>query len=154
VRIVLRLLVLLILATTPVLAAAHGVGIQASLRGDRVRIEGYFDDDTPTQAANVNITTLDDATTIAEGVTDETGVWSLPCPPPGRYRVVLDAGGGHLAKTTFTVPEHAVEGTISEGLDREWQTGGRRWLAIAVGLTFIGLFTLFAQRLARKGTSK
>jgi hypothetical protein len=52
------------------------------------------DDDTPAEEASVVVTTID-GKPVANGKTDERGLWSFARPGPGRYLIVVDAGSGH-----------------------------------------------------------
>lgn len=153
------LAVALVLAA-PALAAAHGIGVEAKLKGDRVHVEAYFDDDTPAAEAKVAVTG-EDGKAVAEGRTDAKGQWSFAAPAAGKYRVAVDAGGGHLAKTTVTIPARSPTAApprseavppgvaaaaadpdviVSDGPTRAEVTGGR-WRMAGVGLAVIGLFT-------------
>jgi nickel transport protein len=141
----------------PSTVSAHGIGVEARLKGDRVAVEAFFDDDTPAADAEVAVTTENGAV-VAEGKADAKGMWSFPAPAPGKYRVTVDAGGGHRAKTTITIParpaaaqsttpsEGAAPATdtevvVSDGPTRAEMTGWQRWLMAVVGVALIGLFT-------------
>ena len=87
----------------PDTADAHAIGVQATLRGEAVLVEAYFDDDTPVRGARVTVAGPDDAR-VAEGRTDDSGTWSFAVPPPGEYRVTVDARDGHLKRTRITIP--------------------------------------------------
>ena len=162
------LVVTALLLAAPSFASAHGIGVEAKLKGDRVAVEAFFDDDTPAADAKMAVTT-EDGKVVAEGKADAKGMWSFPAPPAGKYKVTANAGGGHLAKTTITIPARpaAVPGTtppdgtsspssaepeviVSDGLTRAEMTGWRRWLMAGVGLAVIGLvfwgFRLLARR--------
>lgn len=157
------LLVGLALAFAPAAATAHGVGVEAKLTGDTVRVEGFFDDDTPTAGAKVVVADAD-GKVIADGTADKNGAWSFPVPPPGKYKVTLDAGEGHLAKTTVTIPPRPVPlptpagekvtaepaVIVSDGLTREEATGARRLWMAAFGVGVIALLTGGAWLLARR----
>ncbi len=139
-----RLAVLLVvLAGRP--AFGHALGAECKLRGDRVEVEAYYDDDTAARGARVTV--LDEGKKpVAEGRTDREGRWSFPAPKAGTYRVVVDAGEGHRTTVRVTVPppdqrpagppaERPGAVPISEGPDREeftrfpWQRG-----ALGVGI--------------------
>jgi len=160
------------LLVLPSAALAHGIGVEAKLKGDRVAVEAFFDDDTPAADAKVAVT-AEDGKVVAEGKADAKGMWSFPVPAPGKYKVVVDAGGGHLAKTTITIPARpaAVPGTttpcgssfpssieseviISDGPTRADRTGWRRWLMAGLGLSLIGLFTWGVRVVARSKARK
>ena len=100
---------------------------------------------------------------------DATSSVAFPAPPAGKYKVTVDTGDGHLAKTTITIPTRPLavpspttsDGTaspsgaepeviVSDGPTRAETTGWRRWLMAGVGLAVIGLvfwgFWLLARR--------
>lgn len=157
----------LVVLLAPAVATAHGVGVEAKLKGDTVRVEGYFDDDTP--AADAKVVVADaDGKVVAEGKADKKGAWSFPVPPAGKYTVTLDAGEGHLAKTTVTIPPRPVPPTtgagetgpaappaepeviVSDGLTRAETTGVRRLWMAALGVGVIALLTVGVWLLARR----
>lgn len=84
----------------------HGLHATATLKGDRVRVEAFFDDDTPAGGAAIKVTAADGAV-AAEGRADESGVWSFARPVPGKYTVVVDGGDGHRKKVSLTIPTDA-----------------------------------------------
>ena len=131
-------------------AEAHAVGIDVKLLDGKVTIETYYDDDTPAPAAKVAV--FDAANVlISEGKTDGHGVWTFDAPLAGKYEVRVNAGAGHTAKTTFTVPPVAVETvSIADGPDRATFTGPMRWVMAAVGLAAIGSLTFVARWAARR----
>jgi nickel transport protein len=142
--------ILLVLAL-PLAAAAHGLDLEANLKDGRVRVEAYYDDDTPADAAAV---TVEDAANVVVlgGTTDAKGVWEFAAPKPGRYVVTVNAGDGHVAKRTITIPAPAADreaATISDGPTRAAFTGPMRWVLAAAGVAVIGGLTFLAKRLAR-----
>lgn len=164
-----RLLVATVcLLAAPSAALAHGIGVEAKLKGDRVAVEALFDDDTSAAEAKVVVTT-EDGKVVAEGKADAKGMWSFPALAPGKYKVVVNAGGGHLAKTTITIPARTAavpspptpDGTsppsgaepevvVSDGPTRAEMTGWRRWLMAGAGIALIGLFFWGFRLLARR----
>jgi len=81
---------------------AHALGVEAKQRRDKVEVEAFYDDNTP--ARNARVTVLDSGNkTIAEGKTNDKGVWSFKTPEPGRYRITVETGDEHRAKTTLEV---------------------------------------------------
>jgi hypothetical protein len=132
-----RLLILacLLAGTSP--AFAHRLHVDPKLAGDQVRVEAFYDDGTPAQEAKVTITLGEQ--TIAEGRTDEKGVWTCAKPAPGTYLVRAESVG-HAAKDTLIVPEPdqppPTEPTAStDGRARRTQTP---WGRLAAGLAVIG----------------
>jgi hypothetical protein len=144
----------------PSVARAHAVGAEVKLKDGRVVIEVYYDDDTPGAEASVKVTDPSDKL-VAEGKTDERGLWSFPAPLPGKYKVVVDAGAGHKSTISVTIPEPAepktvqseapaAKGetpvTVSEGPSRSEFTGTMRYVWAAVGLAVIGIGTWVVTR--------
>ncbi|MFQ3591579.1 MAG: carboxypeptidase-like regulatory domain-containing protein [Gemmataceae bacterium] len=138
--------------------AAHDLGAQAKLQDGKVILEAYFDDDTAASEAKVRVMD-DNGATVSSGTTDDKGTWTFAAPPPGRYRVVVNAGGGHKATIPLKIPNrpgesrlvpeksetaaspHA-EQTISAGPTREQFTRfpwGRLLLGLAVLVGLAGL---------------
>ena len=164
-----RLLVVMLLLVSPSIVSAHGIGVEAKLKVDRVAIEAFFDEDTPAADSKMAATN-ENGKVVAEGRADANGMWSFPVPPAGKYRVTVDAGGGHMAKTTITIPARPAaqttapsEGTapptgpaaeleaiVSDWPTRPETTGWRRWLMAGVGVTIIGLLTLAFRLVTRK----
>jgi nickel transport protein len=146
-------------------ASAHALGAECKLRGGRVEVEGYYDDNTPARDARV---TVRDAAgqTVADGRTDDKGRWSFPAPEPGRYHVIVDAGAGHRAVVSVTVPEAAsapptftstpdagpgppAETVISEGPGRAEFTRVP-WTKIAIGFAVIAGLAAAARLFLRR----
>lgn len=132
-----RILILasLLAGTSP--AFAHRLNVRPMMVGDQLRVEAFYDDDTPAQEAKVTVNQGDQ--TIAEGRTDEKGVWTCARPAPGTY-VVRAESVGHAAKETLVVPEpdrptptEPIPST--DGRARRTQTP---WGRLAAGLAVIG----------------
>lgn len=85
-------------------AFAHKFYVEAKL-AEPIRIEAYFEDDTPAQEAKIIV--RQGETIVAEGRTDEKGVWTCTL-PPGNYQVRAETLG-HAAETTLGVPDKPVE---------------------------------------------
>lgn len=136
----------------PQAALAHDLGVECSLRAGAVHIEAFFDDDTPARKARVEVFDSQEKC-VAEGTTDAKGLWSFPQPGPGKYQVRVDAGAGHLAKTTITIPEAASDSpsqTVSAGPTREEFTRFP-WVKLGLGLGLLFVATaafLIARRRA------
>lgn len=141
---------------------AHGLGAEARLLDGKVVIHVYFDDDTPSQGAKLSARDLE-GRSVWEGRTDLEGKATFAAPPPGQYRVAIDAGAGHRTAIRFTIPDQAeVTGSldrssrdgqiVSEGKTREEFT---RWplFRLAVGLAIITLAFLALPRLVKNLTS-
>jgi nickel transport protein len=132
--------ILLLLVASP--AWAHNLGAECKIRGGRVELEAYFDDDTPARNAKV---TLRDASShvLVEGTTDHDGRWSIPVPKPGNYQVIVDAGDGHRHQQGLTVVDRgaATGSTIAGGGPSRDEFTRTPWLKIALGLALITLAT-------------
>lgn len=120
-------------------AAAHNLMAEAKLKGDRVEVEAFFDDNTPAIGAQVTVTD-ESGTTVAEGKTDAQGRWSFPRPAAGKYRVIAYAGAGHRDQVSLEIPAT----TSSEVSTLETQNGPARedlvrphWGRVALGLAAI-----------------
>lgn len=153
----------LLLASFPAATDAHSLGAEARLQDGRVHVEGYFDDDTASADARVWVEDVKKHR-VAEGRMDGQGRWSFPAPAPGRYRVTVDAGGGHRATVTITIhptetaspktgekdttPSETTPVQVSEGKSREEFTRFP-WQRLGLGLTLIGLFAFILVVLLR-----
>jgi hypothetical protein len=93
----------LVVAFAPACAFAHALGVDCTLRGAKVEVEAFYDDNSPAQQAKVQVVNAKDEI-VASGVTDAKGMWTFATPPPGKYAVRVDAGAGHRAKKTINVP--------------------------------------------------
>jgi len=126
--------VLLLAGASP--AFAHRLHVEAKPAGDQIRVEAFYDDGTPAQQAKVWVALGDQ--TVAEGRTDETGVWTGARPAPGTYTVRAESVG-HAAKGTLVVPEPdqapAAEPTTADERARRTRTP---WGRLAAGLAVIG----------------
>lgn len=121
-----------ILFLTPALADAHALGVQAKLKDGKVHVEVYYDDNTPAIKARVKVHNGKDE--IASGETDKDGLWSFAKPDAGKYEIQADAGAGHAAKTTLTIPgATATPASLSAGPSREEFTS-TPWLKIGIGV--------------------
>jgi nickel transport protein len=159
-----------VILVIPAVANAHALGAEAKLKDGRVTVEAFYDDDTPAADAKV-VVTGPDGKLVAEGKTDRVGKWSFAAPPAGKYKVVVDAGAGHRATATLTVPEPhrpirpeeadpyttgqlgasagGEEVVVSEGPTRSEFTGWRRLAWAVAGLVVIGGGTFALGRLLR-----
>ena len=130
------LLAIALLALVPAGVMAHAVHVVGTLRTGKVEVETFYDDDTPAIKAKVEVLNAREEIVVS-GVTDDKGRWTFDTPPPGKYEVRLDAGAGHRAKCTITVPGIAQTQTEPEGPTREEITR-TPWLKVAIGFVVIG----------------
>ncbi|HXG11188.1 MAG TPA: carboxypeptidase-like regulatory domain-containing protein [Gemmataceae bacterium] len=106
------LVAVLMALVSPRPALAHRLLAECRLRGDQVEVEAFYDDDTP--AGNARVAVLDaQKNTVAEGRTDAEGRWTFPAPAAGTYQVVVNAGAGHRAQISITLPGGKSAGTES-----------------------------------------
>lgn len=136
---------------------AHDIGAQAKLHDGKVTLEAYYDDDTAASEAKVRV--MDSSgSVVLTGTTNDKGIWIFPAPPAGKYRVVVDAGGGHRASTDLTIPEGSSTApvgqptvpasepkqTISSGPSRE-QFTQFPWLRLGMGLVVVAGLAAFVR---------
>jgi hypothetical protein len=129
-------------------AFAHKLIVVAEVVGDQMRVEAYHDDDTPAQEAKVTV--LQGEAVIAEGRTDEKGVWTFPKPSPGSY-VVQATSVGHKAATRLDIPESP--SPPPEPIDRS-ETTRTPWRRLGLGIGIIAGMSIVALILRRSGAAK
>jgi nickel transport protein len=136
----------------PTPAFAHRLHVDPRPAGDQIRVEVFYDDDTPAQDAKVTIRLGDDL--IAEGRTDDKGVWTCPRPQPGTYTVRAESVG-HAATETLVVAERElVPGDEPPSTTAERARRTRTpWGRLLAGLGLIGGLWL-AWLIARRATAR
>jgi hypothetical protein len=139
-----KLSVSLLLFVGAATAEAHGLYVHTELRGNQLRIEAWFDDDTPAEKARVKI--VSGTTVIREGVTDEKGLWLTESLSPGKYQIQVDAGAGHRRDTEFNMTEKDVSGTAGP---TKIEVKEQQWIGVLAGLLIITLLILFGKYLLR-----
>jgi hypothetical protein len=141
-------------------AFAHKLHVDARVAGDQVRVEAYYDDDTPAQQAKIAV--LKNDVVIAEGRTDDKGVWTCAKPPAGTYTVRAE-NLGHAAKETLVLADTvagppppqlsaADDSNSMPPSDRESRTA-TPWRRLGLGLGLIAGVTLVSLLLRRRGKS-
>jgi nickel transport protein len=100
----------LLLAVRPM--AAHSLGAECKVQGDRIKVEAYFDDDTAAADAYILVCNVAQKV-VAEGRTDAKGVWSFAVPETGLYRITVDAGAGHRTTIRIKVPARTTEADLT-----------------------------------------
>jgi hypothetical protein len=126
---------------------AHAIGAEAKLKGGRVHLEAYYDDDTA--ADDAKVTVEGGGKVVAEGRTDEKGRWTFASPPAGTYRVTVDAGVGHRTTIEIEIPEGTVPAeVVSTGKRREDFTRFP-WQGLTVGVGLLGLVAALSWALRR-----
>jgi len=125
------------------------------LRGEQIVVEAFYiefrDDLSPAQNAKVRVEN-DSKQVVAEGRTDERGVWTFAKPAPGRYRLFIH-DVSHTAEKFFSISEDGKELTVHESNffdpDRDsrpiptTKDEANRFPYIRVGLG-LGIITLLA----------
>lgn len=136
---------LCLLLSIPGLASAHDLRLTVRLAPQTVRLEAGFDDDTPAQRARVTITDSSDRI-VAEGQTDERGVWSCPMLPAGSYTAAVESAG-HRDAVQFTVTGAGPAAFSGPRLDK---TLG---LALGLGAILVGVLLTRLLRSRRSNTA-
>ena len=131
-------------------ALAHRLHVEAKLTDDHVRVEAYYDDDTPAQEAKITVRLGDQL--IAEGRTDDKGVWTCPLPKPGAYTIRAQSAG-HADTKTLSVPEPAQAAIEPPPEDDRSSRTRTRWARLAIGLAIIGGLWL-GWRVTRRATAQ
>jgi nickel transport protein len=152
----LPLLVTALLLTGTSSAFAHRLHVDPKIVGDQLRVEAYYDDDTPAQDARITVRAGD--VTVAEGRTDDKGVWTCPKPTGGKYTVRAESVG-HAATETLDIGDFAAaaEPPATDEPKSAQRLANTRtpWRNLAVGLGLLGtvcvawLFTRKAANPAR-----
>ena len=149
------------MSRTFVLAAAVLLGVSApaaahDLRAkldpdatDPLRVEAWFDDDTPAQQARVSVV-RSTGETVASGFTDERGLWSFPRPGPGLYRITVESTG-HRDTLRFTVPG-AEEPTATPSVEEDTRLDKNLGLIIGLALLLGGSLAFILLRRRKRTT--
>ena len=116
-------------------AFAHQLHVVVKIDGDRVRVEAFYGDDTPAQEARITI--LFEEEIIAQGRTDEKGVWWCERPKAGTYTVNAESVG-HAAKEPLIVAESPAAPPTEIPPDERKRRTQTPWARLAAGLGMIG----------------
>jgi hypothetical protein len=88
------LVVLAVLLLESATADAHNLLIDCRVTDGKLRVEAYYDTTSRPPAENAKIVVAkDNGELIAEGRTDERGIWSCPAPTDGNYIVTAETIG-------------------------------------------------------------
>ena len=124
---------LLLAGSSP--AFAHRLHSGLKLTDDQLRVEAYYSDDAPAQEAKVTVLRGDEV--VAEGRTDERGIWTCPRPQPGTYTVRVLSEGHAAAPETIVVPGPGPAPVVGPApADREERTR-TPWGRLGLGLGII-----------------
>jgi nickel transport protein len=123
-------------------AFAHRLMADFKIVGDQLRVEAFYQDDTPAQKAKVIVRSGD--VIVAQGQTDEKGVWTCAKPAAGSYTVRVESAG-HAATETLVIAEsedganssNAVGSDESGSMDRSTRTR-TPWRNLTLGLGLVG----------------
>jgi nickel transport protein len=126
------LIMLLFVFVAP--AFAHKLCVEPKFVGDHIRVEAFYEDNTPAQEAK--ITVRNGGAVVAEGRTDEKGVWTCTL-PPGDYTVKAETLGHVADPQPVTVAEKPAESPSSVESDDHADKTRTPWGRIALGLGII-----------------
>lgn len=134
-------------------AFAHKLIVDCRIDGDRLRVEAYYDDETPAQQAKI-VVEDEQKKVVADGRTDDRGLWSCPAPVPGKY-VIRAESVGHVGKKTLVIDDSAATKTPSDSRGANQTISAREssspaepnqrestqtpWLRIGIGFVVIAL---------------
>jgi len=132
---------------------AHRLLVDPKIEGAQLRVEVYYDDDTPAQDAKVTVRAGD--TLVAEGRTDEKGVWTCPKPAPGFYAIRAESTG-HVAKKTLVIPDPSAQPEPSPPPPKDDSESATRtpWRRLGLGVGLIAGVALMTLVLRRSSTQK
>ncbi|MBO0699768.1 MAG: carboxypeptidase regulatory-like domain-containing protein [Zavarzinella sp.] len=136
-------------------AFAHNLMTDSRMVGGRLRVEVFYDDNTPAQDAKVSVKNGD--ATVAEGRTDEKGVWVWEKPSPGTYTVHGQSVGHASRPETVEIKNadipprdaSADPGPPPESVTRAAKTR-TPWRNLALGLGLIAGAILLSQIFRRR----
>jgi hypothetical protein len=135
----------------PALALAHAMGVEVRLKNNQIHIEVFFHDNSPAPGSLVTIENELGEKILSEK-TDKEGKLQTPTPLPGKYKILVNDGAGHVSSTSIIIPKTNSAETNNENLliskspDRN-QFIQTPWLGIAVGLATIAVLGFIASRL-------
>jgi hypothetical protein len=130
--------------------SAHDLKAMVELQ-DPVKVEAWFDDDTPAQQARVQVVNVS-GEEVAAGLTDDRGVWTFPKPGPGRYRISIESIG-HKTDVRFTIPG-AEQPELQPSVEPEPRLNNRLGLILGLTLTLGGSLAFVVLRRMRKDASE
>src|SRR5262245_13880228 len=140
-RITIAIAALLTLASP---AFAHRLLFDYKVDGAELRVEAYYDDDTPAQQTKVIISF--EGTTVAEGRTDDRGVWTCPKPSAGTYSLRIE-GVGHATKGTLEIRDQPAP---APELDDRAARTSTPWRRIGLGIGIIAGVTILSYVLRKR----
>jgi len=121
-------------------AWGHGVGMQITQKGKSLIVEGYYDDNSPTSKAKVQLASKEGVEILSQAM-NEKGIAEIEIPGVGEFRITLDTGDGHLFRKVIRIAEAEISGEaiLGGGPTRSQYTSKKTGLRIAIGLGLIGV---------------
>ena len=127
------------------------MGVEVRLKNNQIHIEVFFHDNSPAPGSLVTIENEAGDKILCEK-TDKEGKLQAPAPLPGKYKILVNDGAGHVSSTSMTIPKTNSAETnnetllISKSPDRN-QFIQTPWLGMVVGLATIAALGFIASRL-------
>jgi len=90
-----NLFIMLLISLFSAPAFAHKLSVFAYQEGDKVHVEGYFSDGTPSRNAKVTVTDAD-GNRLYEGKTDDKGTNEFTLKVDKKVTIKVNAGMGHF----------------------------------------------------------
>jgi hypothetical protein len=133
----------------PSVTTAHVLSVTTTMAGGKLEVAAYFNEDLPADDAVVELRTPD-GELVAQGKTNENGVWIGSLPPVGRYNLTVRASGDHHRTVELFVGP--------EGVSALPPAGGWQVKPEAVGCLFAAwvalLYWLWRRRRAARAVEK
>ncbi len=92
----------IIMGINPNNVYSHRIMAFASFDGGKIDIDGYFSNGNKIKGANVIIKD-NDGVIVAKGATNKDGKFSFIPQKSGNYDIIVDAHGGHIARTNISI---------------------------------------------------
>jgi len=142
------LMILLVVLVFPAMALAHRVSVFAYQEGNKITVEGFFSDGTPTKHAKVEAFDKN-GKKLFSGQTNAKGILSFKAPRMDTLKIVLRASMGHRAETVFHL-KNATSGTAAASPKEEKSVMPAPGASAAVsGITESQLKTIVHEEVAR-----
>ncbi len=119
-------IVAMCLLNTP--SSAHRVIVFSSFNGQKIVVEGYLPGGTKVNGAKVEVRD-ESGKIVVQGKTDSNGVFSFVPKKSGEYFITLNAGLGHLAKTSIDI-KNASAHTSAQQISQKKGPESRSHLAV------------------------
>lgn len=113
-------------------AFAHKLLLEQRVAGERLRVTAGYDDDSPAEGATI-VLENERQEIIAQGKTDERGLWSCPLPPPGVYLLRAESVG-HAATRELTIGS-----AITQAASLPANEPGTPWTKVLIGMGAIAV---------------